>query len=94
MCPRTAFRVSQDLAAARSVPLVNPGSGAWEDPPFLLPHALWLYVQVAAKCYQGTRAMPQPPLLGLCRFSIDYYPFKAPTHGKISIFLLESSTVA
>lgn len=87
MCSRTAFAVPHALAAASSVPLVNPS-------PFYPAHALWLCVQVRAKRYRGPRAMPQPPLPGCCQLSIDHYPFKAATHGKTSMFLLESSTVA
>lgn len=42
--PRTACRVPQASAAARSVPLANPSpkSGSCKDPHFILPHVLWL----------------------------------------------------
>lgn len=95
--PKNSLQSASGLGCSQVCPTCEPqptGSGSWEDPPFILPHALWLCVQVTAKWYQGPRAIPQPPLLGLCRLSIHYYPFGAPTHGETTMFLLESRAVA
>lgn len=76
--PKNSLQSASGLGCGQVCPTCEPqpnGSGAQEDPPFILPHALWLCVQVTAKWYQGPRAMPQPPLLGLSWLSIDY-PWK------------------